>query len=322
MSNRRTFIKQAAALGTSGMFSASLASSLVSPSPSPVVLSTWSHGIAANTAAWAALKEGGTIVDAVEAGVKIPESDPGNMSVGLGGLPDRDGHVSLDACIMDPRGNCGAVAALEHIENPVSVARLVMSDTPHVMLVGEGALAFALTKGFKKQDLLTEKSRKAWEVWKKTSRYHPEINIENHDTIGLLAMDGEGQLAGACTTSGLAFKMRGRVGDSPIIGAGLFVDNDIGGATATGMGEAVIKIAGSHTVVELMRQGYEPEAACRMAVERLMKKEPDYRNIQIGFLALRKDGAAGGFALQKGFNYALMRAENNNRLIDSGFKLK
>ncbi len=291
------------------------------PQGKPTLLATWNHGLQANAAAWQVLQSGGSIVDAVEAGVRVPESDPENTSVGLGGLPDRDGRVTLDACIMEPGGNCGGVAGLEYIENPISVARKVMTETPHVLLVGDGALQFALEQGFTRKNLLTPKAEQAWKEWQKTSEYKPIINIENHDTIGLLAQDAHGNLAGACTTSGLAFKMHGRVGDSPIIGAGLFVDNEIGGATATGMGEAVLKIAGSHTVVELMRQGYAPEEACKEAVKRIIKKDPNYNNIQIGFLALRKDGATGGFALQKGFNYALMISANQNKLVDASYML-
>ena len=325
MSNRRNFIKKSALvttlLGTTPLSSIFASQQNLRTNGKPTIISTWNHGIEANAEAWKIMASGGSATDAVEAGVRIPESDPENTSVGYGGMPDRDGHVTLDACIMDPSGNCGSVAGLEHIENPISVARKVMDDTPHVMLVGDGALQFALSKGFEKKNLLTEKAKKALAEWQKKAEYSPIINIENHDTIGLLAQDKDGNISGACTTSGLAFKMRGRVGDSPIIAAGLFVDNEIGGATSTGMGEAIIKVAGSHLVVELMRQGYAPEEACKAAVERIIKKEPNYKNLQVGFLALRKDGATGGYALHKGFNYALMTAAENNRLIDAGYKV-
>ncbi len=325
MSNRRNFLKKSV-LFTSIFGMAPWASSLAkeniySPTGKATIISTWNHGIQANEAAWEKLRNGGASIDAVEVGVRVPESDPNNTSVGLGGMPDRDGHVTLDACIMDPTGNCGSVAGLEHVENPISVARKVMTETPHVLLVGEGALMFAEEQGFKRTNLLTESSKKAWKEWQKKSEYKPIINIENHDTIGLLAQDENGDISGACTTSGLAFKMRGRVGDSPIIGAGLFVDNEIGGATSTGMGEAIIKVAGSHLIVELMRQGYEPEEACKAAVERVIKKEPNYRNLQVGFLALRKDGSTGGYAIHKGFNYALMTSATSNILIDAKFKV-
>jgi N4-(beta-N-acetylglucosaminyl)-L-asparaginase len=256
-------------------------------------------------------------LDAVEAGAKVPEADPKETSVGYGGLPDRDGKVTLDACIMDEMGNCGSVAYLQHIVHPVSVARLVMEKTPHVMLAGEGALRFALANGFKKTKLLTKDSEKAWKEWLKKAEYKPVVNIENHDTIGIVALDASGNLSGACTTSGMAYKMHGRIGDSPIIGAGLFVDNEVGAATATGMGEEVIRIVGCHLVVELMRQGNSPEQACRQAVERIMKKNPSKaREIQVGFLALNKNGEYGAWCLQKGFSYAVHDI-SGNRLLES-----
>ena len=289
----------------------------------PIVISTWDFGKAANTEAWTVLGKGGRALDAVEAGVKIPEADPNNQSVGYGGLPDRDGRVTLDACIMDEQYNCGSVMCLEHIMHPISVARLVMEKTPHVALVGDGALQFALANGFKKENLLTPESEKVWKEWLKTSKYEPVINIENklhktasegnmpggannHDTIGMIAMDANGNFSGACTTSGMAFKMHGRVGDSPIIGAGLYVDNEIGAATSTGVGEEVIRIVGSHLVVELMRQGLAPEAACKKAVERIISRSPaKAKTLQVGFIAINKKGEYGGYALQKGFTYAV-----------------
>lgn len=291
------------------------------PDKAPVVISTWNHGIAANAAAWTILQKGGGALEAVEKGVRVTESDPENSSVGLGGFPDRDGIVTLDACIMNAEGDCGAVACLQNIENPISVARKVMEETPHVMLVGQGAYEFALEKGFPHQDLLTEKSRQAWQEWLKEAKYEPVINRENHDTIGMLALDAEGNLSGACTTSGMAWKMHGRVGDSPIIGAGLFVDNEVGAACATGVGEAVIRVAGSHLVVELMRQGKSPEEACRLAVERIVKKHKDLKNLQVGFLALNKAGESGGYAVYEGFNFARTR-NGEEGMVDTGFKLK
>jgi N4-(beta-N-acetylglucosaminyl)-L-asparaginase len=218
---------------------------------------------------------------------------------------------------MDEAGNCGSVAFLQHIVHPVSVARLVMEKTPHVMLVGDGALQFALDNGFEKKKLLTKESEKAWKEWLKKAEYKPVVNIENHDTIGIVALDQNGNLSGACTTSGMAYKMHGRVGDSPIIGAGLYVDNEVGAATATGVGEEVIRIVGCHLVVELMRQGMSPGDACRQAVERILKKNPEKaREIQVGFLALNKNGEYGAWCLQKGFNYAV-HDNTGNRLLDS-----
>ncbi|MEP6465415.1 MAG: N(4)-(beta-N-acetylglucosaminyl)-L-asparaginase [Parafilimonas sp.] len=325
MSSRRKFL-QTAALGSAAALSGT---NIIAQNKkihivkdSPVVVSTWEFGKTANIGAWEILSKGGRSLDAVEAGVRIPEADPTNQTIGIGGLPDRDGHVTLDACIMDENYNCGSVMCLENIVHAISVARLVMEKTPHIVLAGEGALQFALANGFKKENLLTPESEKAWKEWLKTSNYKPEMNIENrlydkktdpmpggkdnHDTIGMMAMDANGNLSGACTTSGLAYKMHGRVGDSPIIGAGLYVDNEIGAATSTGVGEEVIRIVGSHLVVELMRQGKNPEDACREAVERIVQRSPEKtKDIQVGFIALNKNGEYGGFSLQPGFVYSV-----------------
>lgn len=325
MTNRRKFLKMSALgatfLGGAFHLKSSFAGSFrTQTSNKPIVISTWEHGIPANEAAWKILSGNGSAIDAVEAGVMIPEADPEVRTVGYGGYPDREGRVTLDACIMDKDSNCGSVAFLEHIKHPIAVARKVMEDTPHIMLVGEGALQFALSKGFKKENLLTEKSEKDWKEWLKKSDYKPVINIENHDTIGMLALDMNGDLAGACTTSGTSYKLHGRVGDSPIIGAGLYVDNEIGAATATGVGEEVIRTVGSHLVVELMRQGNSPEAACRLAVERIMSKKKDVNNLQVGFIALNKNGEYGGYCIQKGFNYAV-HDKSGKELIDGKSKL-
>ncbi len=271
----------------------------------PIILSTWDHGMAANAGAWTALEGGGTVLDAVERGVMVTESDFSNRSVGLGGTPDRDGRTTLDACIQDHDGACGAVACLEHIEHPVSVARAIMERTPHVMLVGEGAHRWALENGFAEREVDIPEVRAAYAEWLKKSAYKPVVNRENHDTIGMIAMDANGRMAGSCTTSGLAYKIHGRVGDSPIIGAGLFVDGEVGAACATGTGELVIRTAGCHTVVELMRHGLDPEAACKQAVQRILKFLKSPLDHQVGFLALRSDGVFGAWSIQKGFTYAL-----------------
>ncbi|WP_276088345.1 N(4)-(beta-N-acetylglucosaminyl)-L-asparaginase [Pedobacter sp. JY14-1] len=335
MINRRKFIKtgtaSAALLAVGG---SSVSGTVLSRAGSPIVISTWDFGIPANQEAWKVLSAGGRALDAVEKGVRIPEGNPLIQTVGYGGLPDRDGHVTLDACIMDESGNCGSVAGIEYIKHPISVARLVMERTPHVMLVGEGALQFALENGFQKENLLTQESEKAWKEWLKTAKYEPVMNIENrlydkaaprqlpgnqynHDTIGMLALDASGNLSGACTTSGMAYKLHGRVGDSPIIGAGLYVDNEVGGATSTGVGEEVIRNVGSFLVVELMRQGYSPEAACKEAVMRIIRKKPETaKKIQVGFLALNKKGEYGAYAIQKGFSYAVCNARRSDLLID------
>lgn len=299
----------------------------------PRVVSTWDFGVAANQAAWAVLARNGRALDAVEAGARVPEVDLRNHSVGRAGYPDRDGHVTLDASIMDEHGNCGAVAAIEHIEHPISVARRVMEKTPHVLLVGDGALQFAIEQGFPKEELLTAESRKAWQDWLKTANYKPVVNGEvksyestppkgmrgdakSHDTLGMLAIDAKGDLSGACTTSGMAWKLHGRVGDSPIVGAGLYVDNDVGGATSTGVGEEVIRNCGSFLVVELMRQGRSPEDACRAAVERILKRRPELaKDTQVGFLAIDKHGEVGAWAIQKGFSYAVCDAKKQDALI-------
>lgn len=291
----------------------------------PIVLSTWNFGIQANEAAWEILKNNGRALDAVEAGVRVPEGDPKERSVGYGGRPDRDGRVTLDACIMDEHANIGSVACLEYIKHPISVARAVMEKTPHVMLVGDGALQFALSQGFEKENLLIEESEKEWKEWLKTSQYKPIANIENHDTIGMIALDANGNLSGACTTSGMAYKMHGRVGDSPIIGAGLYVDNEIGAATATGHGEEVIRIVGCHLVVELMRQGKSPQSACEEAVARIVRltknRNKDLKDIQVGFIALNKNGEHGSYCIQGGFNYAVHDA-TGNRLINPDYFIK
>ncbi|WP_113652837.1 N(4)-(beta-N-acetylglucosaminyl)-L-asparaginase [Pedobacter namyangjuensis] len=338
MFNRRKFIK-ASAVSTAmlAVTKTSFANNISNVSSDainkPIVISTWDFGVAANADAWKVLKNNGRALDAVEQGVWVPEADESNQSVGYGGLPDRDGKVTLDACIMDENGNIGAVLALEHIKHPISVARKVMEKTPHVMLAGDGALQFALEQGFKKENLLTPSSEKAWKEWLKEAKYQPVMNIENklydkvapqklpgnqynHDTIGMIAMDVKGNLSGACTTSGMAYKLHGRIGDSPIIGAGLFIDNEVGGATSTGVGEEVVRNVGSFLVVELMRQGYSPEEACKEAVMRIIKKKPETaKNIQVGFLAMNKKGEYGAYAIQQGFTFAVCDTKKQDLVI-------
>jgi len=275
----------------------------------PIILSTWNHGLPANDAAWKVLENDGSAMDAAEAGARVAEADPTITSVGFGGLPDEQGNVTLDACVMDSNGNAGSVAFLQNIKHPVSVARKVMEDTKHVMLVGEGARLFALSQGFEEMNLLTVESRQAWKEWDKNRR--EMTPHETHDTISVLVQDKNGDLAGACTTSGWAYKLHGRVGDSPIIGAGLFVDNEIGCAAATGLGEEVIKTTGSFLVVELMRQGYDPTVACEEALNRVIKAHNGKPDFQIGYIALRKDGEIGSACLKWSFEYALARGGVN-----------
>lgn len=312
----------------------------------PVVLSTWDSGVTANAAAWRVLRAGGRAIDAVEqAGIAI-ENEP-SCCVGLDGNPDRDGYVTLDACIMDDRVNCGSVAFLERIKHPVSVARKVMDTTPHVMLVGSGAQQFALQNGFSLEPAkLSADAEKTYREWLKKSEYKPVINIENtrsapkrgggpydpaqfsptrfeddsfnHDTMGTVALDQAGNLSGMCTTSGMAFKMRGRVGDSPLIGPGLFVDNEVGAVTGSGQGEEVIRVCGSHLIVEAMRQGLSPKAACQRAIERIVRRDPARaKDFQVGFVALNKQGEIGAFSVQKGFSYTLSTPAFQNRVFQA-----
>lgn len=282
----------------------------------PIAISTWDFGLKANEEAWQILSRGGKALDAVEQGIRLIEADADNLSVGIGGLPDRDGIVTLDACIMDENGRAGSVTFLQEIMHPISVARKVMESTPHVMLSGDGALQFAIENGFEKQNLLTDKARKAWEEWLIKSQYKPVVNFENHDTVGLLAIDLQGNLSGGCSTSGLAYKMHGRVGDSPIIGAGLYVDNEVGAAVATGLGEMVMRSLSSFLAVELMRSGATPGEACKEAIIRISEKNPGMKDFQVGIIALNKKGDYGAFSFQPGFTFALMD-HTGNRTISS-----
>ncbi len=346
----------------------------------PIVVSTWDSGLPVNAVAWRVLqKSDGRALDAVEAGANSIE-DTINCCVGLGGNPDRDGKVTLDACIMDEKANCGSVAFLERIKHPISVARKLMETTPHVMLVGEGAQQFALANGFAREsDKLSSDAEKTYAEWLKKSEYKPVINIEqqqikgqeakgkeqeakgkeqeakgkeqeakgkgqkgkgkqgngpfapnyfedgsfNHDTMGTIAMDASGNLSGACTTSGMGFKMRGRVGDSPIIGAGLFVDNEIGAATSSGQGEEVIRVCGTHLVVEMMRMGKTPVEACKIAIERIVKINPTKaKDFQVGFIAINKAGEYGAFSIHKGFSYSVTQSDDGGKVFmaESYFK--
>ncbi|NER18080.1 isoaspartyl peptidase/L-asparaginase family protein [Spongiivirga citrea] len=326
---RRNFVKNAA-LGSTGILvgtstlscaekSEKQQEKTVSKISLPVVVATWNVPNA-TAKAWEVLQSGKSALDAVEHGVMIEEADPNNQSVGYAGLPDRDGHVTLDACIMNKDGDYGAVLYMQDIKHPIAVARKVMEDTPHVILAGEGAKQFALESGFKAEDLLTEKSKKDWEAWKVKSEYKPIINIENHDTIGMLAIDSNGDIAGACTTSGLAYKMAGRVGDSPIIGSGLFIDNEIGGAVATGLGEEVLKTVGSFLIVELMRQGRSPQEACVEAIGRIVnKKASNYKDFQVGYIAINKQGEVGYYSIHSGFSMTQFQDGKNENLAADYF---
>ncbi|MHA7841870.1 MAG: isoaspartyl peptidase/L-asparaginase family protein [Winogradskyella sp.] len=332
--NRRKFIKNTALTGAGLTLGNSIIGCNQNPSKNtnattagtvdnsklslPLVIATWDVKNA-TAKAMEVLQSGGNALDAVEQGCMVEEADIKNSSVGKGGLPDRDGNVTLDACIMDKHGNCGSVVYLQDITHAVSVARKVMEDTPHVMLAGEGAKQFALSNGFEAEDLLTESSKKAWEDWKVKSEYKPIINIENHDTIGMLAIDKNGDIAGACTTSGLAYKMQGRVGDSPIIGSGLFIDNEIGGCVATGLGEEVVKTVGSFLVVELMRQGKSPQQACEEAISRIVNKpNSNYKDFQVGYIAVNKKGETGSYSIHQWFSMTKFQ-DGKNEQFQSDF---
>lgn len=306
----------------------------------PLVVSTWDSGRIANGAAWPVLEKGGRALDAVEQAAIAIENDI-NCCVGLGGNPDRDGYVTLDACIMDEKANCGSVAFLERIKHPISLARKIMETTPHVFLAGVGAQQFAVANGFPlESEKLSPDAEKAYREWLKKAEYKPVINVEhkqshpkghgpfapnrfddgsfNHDTMGTIAMDANGDLSGMCTTSGMGFKMRGRIGDSPIIGAGLFVDNEVGAATSSGQGEEVIRICGTHLVVEFMRNGATPEQACKKAVERIIKKDPERaKTFQVGFIAINKAGQIGAYSVQKGFNYTVSEKGKTGKVYDA-----
>jgi len=326
MLTRKDFIKKTSLAALAGMTAPLLmkggqaAATLpvyLTAAPGPMVIATWKN-LKATEAAMQSLLGGGSALDAVEAGARVAEADPEDTSVGYGGNPDRDGFVTLDACVMDHLGNAGSVTFLQHIMHPVSVARKVMEKTPHVMLSGDGALQFALSQGFKKENLLTDKAKKAWEQWKKDTNYTPAISEKNHDTIGILAMDEKNNISGACSTSGWAYKMHGRIGDSPVPGAGMYVDNEVGGAAATGLGEFVLKTLGSFLVVELMRNGRAPQEAVEEAIHRIVKKYP-YKELQVGYVALNKKGEFGAYSIQKDFQYSLYRAKENLHFDSSAY---
>lgn len=341
MANRRDFLRSAAVLPVIAAAEPVLGATRGSVFTRPVVVSTWDSGMTANAAAWKILKEKGKAIDGVEAAARAAEDEP-SCCVGLEAYPDRDGYVTLDASIMDHKSNCGSVVFMQQIKHPISVARKLMESTKHVLLAGDGALQFARENGFEVMPRkLSADAEKEWKEWLKKSEYKPVINIENrkssqneksapytingavnHDTMGTIALDAAGDLSGACTTSGMAFKMHGRVGDSPIIGAGLFVDNKVGAATSSGVGEEVIRICGTHLIIELMRFGYSPERACREAVRRIVERDKiAAKEMQVGFIAISKKGEVGAFAIQPEFSYSVTNKTTNKVFrSDSYFK--
>ena len=299
---RRNFIFDIFSVGIVSAMSTKLRAVNLNFTPMVRSISTWKT-TEANQKAGQMLDKGEHALDAAVAGVAIEEENPKNTTVGYGGAPDRTGKVTLDACVMNHLGDCGSVVAVENIVNVARLAKDVMEKTPHVMLSGKGAEEFAISQGYEKTDLLTDQSKKEWEEWLKDQDYRPIINIENHDTIGMLCIDKNNNLSGACTTSGLAYKMKGRVGDSPIIGSGLFIDNKIGGAVATGLGEEVVKTVGSFLVVELMRQGLSPQDACEKAVKRIVSNNSQENKFQVAYIAMNKKGEVGSYSIEPGFTY-------------------
>ena len=316
---RRNFIFDIFSISLMSSLSTRLKAKNFNFTPMVRSISTWKT-TEANLKAGLLLDKGIDGLTAAVEGVAVEEENPKNTTVGFGGAPDRTGKVTLDACVMNHLGDCGAVVAVENIVNVARLAKDVMEKTPHVMLAGKGAQDFAISEGYKQTDLLTEKSKEDWKKWLESEEYKPIINIENHDTIGMLCLDKNNNISGACTTSGLAYKMRGRVGDSPIIGSGLFIDNKIGGAVATGLGEEVVKTVGSFLVVELMRQGKSPQEACETAVKRIVSSNSQENKFQVAYIAMNKNGEVGSYSIEPGFTYMdYFKGENKEKITESAF---
>ena len=316
---RRNFIFDIFSISLMSSLSTRLKAKNFNFTPMVRSISTWKT-TEANLNAGLLLDKGIDGLTAAVEGVAVEEENPKNTTVGFGGAPDRTGKVTLDACVMNHLGDCGAVVAVENIVNVARLAKDVMEKTPHVMLAGKGAQDFAISEGYKQTDLLTEKSKEDWKKWLESEEYKPIINIENHDTIGMLCLDKNNNISGACTTSGLAYKMRGRVGDSPIIGSGLFIDNKIGGAVATGLGEEVVKTVGSFLVVELMRQGKSPQEACETAVKRIVSSNSQENKFQVAYIAMNKNGEVGSYSIEPGFTYMdYYKGENKEKITESAF---
>ncbi len=316
---RRNFIFDIFSIGLLSSITSRLKANNLNIYPMVRSISTWKT-TEANLMAGSLLEKGVDALSAAVSGVAVEEENPKNTTVGYGGAPDRSGIVTLDACVMNHMGDCGSVIAVENIINVARLAKDVMEKTPHVMLAGKGAQEFAISEGYKKEDLLTQKSKEDWKKWLESEDYKPIINIENHDTIGMLCLDKNNNISGACSTSGLAYKMKGRVGDSPIIGSGLFIDNKIGGAVATGLGEEVVKTVGSFLVVELMRQGKSPQEACESAVKRIVKSNSQKDKFQVAYIAINKNGEVGSYSIEPGFTYMdYYNGENKEVKTDSAF---
>ena len=349
--NRRDFIRTTAAAGMSAVIGESAGafqqSATARSAVKPLVISS-ANGLQATAKAMEMIQQGSDALDAIVAGVNIVEDDPKDNSVGYGGLPNEEGVVELDASVMHgPSGRGGAVASIRNIKNPSKVAKLVMERSDHVLIVGEGALRFAKAHGFQEENLLTDDSREIWLKWKETMSTNddwlPPHDIEakdigeglksflrNHGTINCDAIDLRGNISGCTTTSGLAFKIPGRVGDSPILGAGLYVDNEVGAAGSTGRGESNLLACSSVMIVEYMRQGKSPEQACIMACERVAKQTKEKRLLDdkgrpkfgLNFYALNKKGEFGGATLWSGGKFAVNTGEKESRLVELAYLYK
>src|SRR5581483_6076590 len=292
----------------------------------PVFMATWTFGIQACRVGWERLQAGASALDAVEAGANVVEEDPAVVSVGYGGLPNAEGVVELDAALMDgPTHAAGSVRGITNIRRPISVARRVMEKTPHVLLVGQNARRFAIQEGFPEDDLLTDAIRERWLRWKLEQTAPDVAHFDTHDTIGLCALDTSGALAVGCTTSGLAWKRPGRVGDSPSIGSGLYVDNAVGAAAGTGEGDEMMKACLSYRAVLLMEQGRTAQEACEEALRYLLRKRPPEQHHHYGaaLIALRRDGQIGAAATLSGFHapgrlwhWAVVRTANSDGTPD------
>ncbi len=286
----------------------------------PIFLSTWAHGKPANEHAAEVFNSGGSLLDAVEKGINVPENDPNVTSVGYGGIPNAQGVVELDAAIMDgTRHRAGSVCALRMIKNPISVARMVLEKTSHTTLAGEGAFEFALKLGFEAQTLLTPQSLQKWLDWKANPHHKTYwLNTENHDTIGMVATDGNGHLVCGCSTSGVAFKIPGRVGDSPLVGCGVYADDNVGAASATGDGDLMTNYCTSISIVHFMRRGASPQEACMELLKHMVETDGKNKEAQVGLIAMNKRGEIGAACMNEGFflKYALWK-DGQSQLLDS-----
>lgn len=317
--NRRKFMKSVAAAATAVAHSNLSAAS--AEGSRAIFLSTWVHGKPANEKAAEVFMGGGSLLDAVERGINIPENDPAVTSVGYGGLPNEDGIVELDAALMDgTRHHAGAVASLRNIKNPISVARKVLEKTRHTTLAGDGAFQFALKMGFHAEQLLTPESLKKWLDWKADPKRKDfwQNPTQNHDTIGMVATDGKGHMVSGCSTSGLAWKISGRVGDSPLVGCGVFADDNVGAASATGDGDLMTNYCTSVSIVHYMARGMTPQEACEELLTHMAVTDPRNKTADACVIAINKKGEVGAASMRAGYRlkYALWK-DGQSLLLDA-----